>query len=233
MARDVKERVLKGLSSQDAVASYIFAEARDLGFRARIMSKAKFGQKGNDVVISIDGMKYNIEVKGTAGANKPISMFDKSVRRRNVPREIDKITEAFASVISVGGASLNRLMQVNSYQTGFLGVMDFYRDKIDPAIGLAEDANSPPSGKIPRDFISRDTSVCTAARNIILANLKAGEDTYFAVHDKGTDDVRFWYTGYGTNVLQAKRFPSIKEIALDTYGGASLGATRIALKIRI
>lgn len=228
-----KHRVLKGLSSQDAVSHYLYAVARDLGHRTRVMSKAKYGQKGNDVIISIDGLKVGIEVKGAAGRNSPISMFDKSVRRRNVPKEIDMMAEAFAQVISIGGAHLSRLMDMHAYGRGFLGVLDFYRDRIDGAIGLAEDKNSPSSGKIPRDFISKEPTVCSAARSIILQNLKSGEDTYFAVHDKSTDDVRYWYTGYGTNILNAPRFPTIREIALDTYGGASMGATRIALKIRI
>jgi hypothetical protein len=228
----VKHRVLAGLSSQEVVAEYLRAVARELGYRTRHVSSAAFGQKHNDVVLSVGGLKFGVEVKGTNG-NKPISMFDKSVRRRSVPTEIDRIVAALVESISIGGANLGKLLSVNSYGKGFLDVMDFYRDKVDSTIGLAEDKNSTSSGKLPRDFITRDPAVCAAARRLILENLKSGGDTYFAVHDKNTDAVRYWYTGHGTNVLSAPRLPPLKEVGLDTYGGASMGATRIALKIRL
>ncbi len=231
--RKVKKRVWAGMSSQKVVAHYLVAEAEELGYRAKFLSAAAFGQKKNDVMLTVNGSKLSVEVKGMSGPKAAIAMFDKSVRRRNVPQEIDKLAEAFAAIISVGGTTLAQLLEKNSYGRGFLGALDFYKDHMDGAIGLAEDKNSPPSGKIPRDFISKDPRICQAARSIVLANLKDGGDTYFAVHDKSDDSVRFWYTGYGTNILDAPRFPTLKEIALDTYGGASLGATRIALKIRI
>lgn len=229
----MRERVLVGLSSQDAVGMYIRAEARELGYRARTLSSAAFGQKDSDVVVSIGGTRVGIEVKGTAGTNKFISMFDKSVRRKSVPDEVEKLTQALIETISIGGASLSRLLSVNSYSKNFLGVLDFYRDNVDRTVGLAEDDNAVASGKLPRDFITKNSLVCAAARRLILDNLKSGGDTYFAVHNKSTDDVKYWYTGYGTNVLNAPRFPTIREVGLDTYGGSSKGATRVALKIRI
>jgi hypothetical protein len=230
---NAKKRVRQGLSSQEAVSIFIKAEARERGVKVRVVKRAAYGQKSNDVVMNLDGRTVSFEVKGIDGVGKSLPLFDKSVRRRNVPPEIETLAEAFAEVISVGGGRLSRLLDTEGYPRTFLGMLDFYRDKVDPTIGLAEDPNSTSSGKLPRDLASSDSRVTSVARKLVLNNLKSGGDSYFAVHDKRTDDVHVWYTGYGENVLDAPSFPPVKHVMIDTYGGSSRGATRVAVKIRI
>lgn len=229
---NANKRVRKGLSSQDAVAAFIKAEAHYSGVKVKVLSKAGFGKKTNDLVVSYGGVKFSVEVKGTSG-NRPITMFDKSVRRRRVPPEVDRIAVALAEDVSVGGYRLRVALSQAGYDVSFLGIIDFYRDKLDPTVGLAEDAGSASSGKLPRDLTSRGKKSTDEARKMVLEALRSGEDSYFAVHDKTTDDVAFWHTGYGPNPLEAPPFPKIRAVQLDTYGGASLGATRIGFKVSL
>lgn len=228
---NAKKRVKQGLSSQEAVSSYVRAEAEALGLKSRVLRRAKFGQKSNDVVMSLGGIPVNLEVKGVDGFSRPIPFFDKSVRRRNVPPEIESLTAALIETISVGGGNLGRVMESAGYSKTFLGVIDFYRDKIDPTVGLAEDPNSASSGKLPRDMSSSDAGVTRLARKMVLDNLVSGGDNYFAIHDKKTDDVYVWHTGHGPNPLSYPKLPAVKRVVIDTYGGASMGATRIAVKL--
>jgi hypothetical protein len=233
--RKVKRRVRAGLNSQEVASYYIKAYADDLGLKYRVARKAGFGQKTTDLSFVIEGAVVNFEVKGAANRASRITVFDKSVRRSGVPPEIQKVSEAFLTALRFRGRLLSDQMTRGGYDLGFLGMLDFYRDKQDPYIGLAEDSNTASSGKLPRDFTTQDPLVCRAARTVILDSLRKGGDHYFCVHDKSTDDVDAWHTGLGRDLLEFGRFPSIKSVALDTYGGASGPArsTRIGLKITL
>lgn len=226
-------RAKTGLASQDVVAMYAISIAEDVGLDLKVVSTASYGQKDSDVVVRVNGTEFGIEVKGIKDHAKLIPIFDKSVRRHSVPKDIENITEAYISTLSLGGASVRRLMSIEGYPSDFLGLLDFFRDHVDGTVGLAEDSNSSSSGKLPKEFLTTDPYVLKAARAIILGNLKVSRDSYFAIHDKSRDSVNFYYTGFGTNVLLQPRFPNLRQAALDTYGGASAGATRVAFKVRI
>jgi hypothetical protein len=234
-ARKLKRRVRAGLASQDVVSFYIKSYAADLGFRYRVARKAGFGQQTSDLSFVIEGNTVNVEVKGAANRAARIAVFDKSVRRKSVPAEIERVASAFIQTLKFQGRSLKTQMEKAGYSLDFLGMLDFYRDKQDPAIGLAEDSNTASSGKLPREFSSTDALVCRAARLVILETFKSAGDSYFAVHDKSTDDVDAWHTGLGRDLLEFGPFPRIKSVTLDTYGGASGPArsTRIGLKITL
>ena len=229
---NAKRRVRAGLTSQEAVSAVIKSEMSDAGRKVRVAKRAGYGQQSSDVVMVVDDVAFSVEVKGMSGLTKPVPLFDKSVRRRNVPQEIETMAEAFIETISVGSGRLSRILETEGYSKTFLGMIDFYRDKVDHSVGLAEDPNSAGSGKLPRDLSSGAPAVTRVARKMVLDNLKSSKDTYFAVHDKTDDTVLIWYTGYGPNVLQAPDFPRIKNVSMDTYGGSSKGATRVAIKIR-
>ncbi len=231
MSAKVKKRVRAGLASQEVVSYYVKAHAEELGFKYRVASKAGYGQQSTDLSFVIDGSRYNFEVKGAAGRESRITVFDKSVRRRNVPTEIQRVSLAFVRTLRVNGERVDKLLERGNYEPGFLGLIDFFRDHVDPTVGLAEDENSTSSGKLPRDLFTRDPSVCLETRQVILDVLRTSGDNYFAVHDKSTDDVDAWHTGLGTDLLKFGRFPTVKSVALDTYGGQSKGATRIGLKV--
>lgn len=224
--------MVAGLSSQEAAALYFNAVARDNGQTFRVEQQAAYGQQGTDLVVRVDGLLVRVEVKGVTGFAKPVPIFDKSVRRRNVPREVEDVTAAYTESLSFGGAKLKTVMASRGYPRNFLGVIDFFRDFSDPAVGLAEDPNSAASGKLPRELFTRDQFVCRRARTILIDGLRRSQDSYFVVHDKKDDEIEVYYTGFGQNVLQAPDFPDLQEIALDTYGGASRGATRVAFKAR-
>lgn len=229
----IKRRVRAGLASQDVVAFYVESYADDLGFDYRAGKRAGFGQKGNDLSFVIEGTTVNFEVKGAANRSSKIAVFDKSVRRRNVPVEITRVSQALLESITFDGRPLRPQMVLAGYPLDFLGMLDFYRDETDATIGLAEDHNSVSSGKLPKDFASRDPKVCRVARSVVVEALRAGGDNYFCVHDKSTDDVDAWHTGLGKDLFKFGRFPQIKSVSLDTYGGSSLGATRVGLKITL
>lgn len=230
---NAKRRVRAGLSSQEAVSLFIKAEAHDAGRKARVVKRAGYGQQSADVIMNVDGVTFSVEVKGVDGLARPIPLFDKSVRRRNVPPEIESMADAFIETISVGGGRLGRLMETQGYSRTFLGMLDFYRDKLDPTVGLAEDPNSAGSGKLPRDLSSGAPEPTRRAQKLVLDNLRAGGDSYFSVHDKRTDEVYLWYTGVGPNVLSAPNFPRVTHVSMDTYGGSSKGATRVAIKLKL
>lgn len=213
---------------------YVAAIAEETGVEAEIVSTASYGQKANDVLVSYNGSQYGIEVKGTRDTNKLIPMFDRSVRRRKiVPTDIEAIASAYIETLSLGGASIKKLMTASGYAHGFLGLLEFFRDHTDGTVGLAEDDNTTSSGKLPKELASSDPFVLKSARSLILTNLKAGQDAYFAVHDKNRDEVDIFYTGYGPNFLDMPRFPTLHRVVLDTYGGASAGATRVAFKVKL
>ena len=211
----------------------IKSDATDAGKKARVVKRAGYGQQSADVVMNVDGIAFSVEVKGVDGVSKPLPLFDKSVRRRNVQPEIETMAEAFIDTLSVGAGRLSRVIDTMGYSRTFLGLMDFYRDHVDKSVGLAEDPNSAGSGKLPRDLSSGAPEVTRVARALVLENLRKGGDTYFAVHDKRTDEVYMWYTGVGSNVLEAPDFPRVTHVLMDTYGGSSKGATRVAIKIRL
>jgi hypothetical protein len=230
--RKIKRRVRAGLASQEVVAFYVKSYADDLGLKYRVARKAGFGQQTTDLQFVIGGRPVNFEVKGAASRTSKITVFDKSVRRRNVPGEIQLVSRAFIDTLKFQGRSLKEQMQ-GEYDLDFLGMLDFYRDKQDPTVGLAEDDNSASSGKLPKDLSSADQVVCRAARDVVLDVLRGAGDHYFCVHDKSTDDVDGWHTGLGSDLLEFGRFPAIKGVSLETYGGSSKGATRIGVKIVI
>ncbi len=230
----VKRRVRAGLSSQEVASVYIKSYADDLGFKYRVARKAGFGQKTTDLSFVIDGRVVNFEVKGAVNRNAKITVFDKSVRRASIPKEIQLLSEAFLKTLRYRGTSLQDLMSRGNYPLDFVGMVDFYHDEQDQTIGLAEDPWTASSGKLPRDFSTTSSAVCQAARKVILQGFVSGGDNYFVVHDKSTDDVDAWHTGLGSDLFRFGKFPTIKGVSLDTYGGASgtAKATRVGVKIQ-
>jgi len=229
--RKKHRRARVGLASQDVVALWVQAEADELGVDFRVVGTATYGQKDNDVLVESEGRRFGVEVKGVVRMTTPIPIFDKSVRRRNVPADIESMAQSYIDVLSVGGAKLKVVMQKAGKSMDFLGMLDWFRDFVDPTIGLAEDSNSASSGKLPKELSTTEPRILLAAKNLILKNLASSKDSYFAIHDKSVDDVVIFFTGFGKNVLKAPKFPDLKRVTLDTYGGSSKGATRIAFKV--
>ena len=232
-ARAVKKRVTAGLASQEVVSIYIKSLAQRAGMTYRVAKKASYGQKDTDIAFVLNGQRVGFEVKGTARAGLKIAVFDKSVRRRNVPAEVASIAQAFLETLRFAGKPLREAMRASGYPLDFLGLLDYFRDHSDPAVGLAEDPNTAASGKLPKELSTTDQAVCRAARKVIMDAWHRGGDHYFCVHDKSTDDVDAWHTGLGHDLLQFGAFPQIRSVSLDTYGGQSKGATRVGLKITL
>jgi len=212
---------------------YINAMASELGIPSRTVSKAKYGQKKSDLLVRVGTVEVAFEVKGVSSFLRPLPFFDKSVRRRSVPDEVEEVAEAYIESLSWrDGGVLKRIMLAEGYPLTFLGMLDFFRDKTpDPTIGLAEDPGSPSSGKLPRALKTSRPEVLHRSRLVVLDHFRKSGDSYFVVHQKADDDVRVFHTGHGRNDLRAPPLPRFREVHLETYGGASKGATRVAFKI--
>ncbi len=224
------ERVEAGLKSQDVVAMGLRKLARQRGDSLRILGVASAGQHANDLEISYAGRKLFVEIKGVRSVNAELVLLERSVRRDNVPTVLNDTLRAIARHADVGGARMDSLLRAAGVGLDFLSVMDFFRDNFDPSVGLSEDKNSPPSGKIPRELSTSSRVACEAVRRLVVKKLSDEGNSYVGVHDKSDDRVYIYHTGLGQNPIGADPLPRMSRVRLDTYGGSSRGATRVAVK---
>jgi hypothetical protein len=70
-------------------------------------------------------------------------------------------------------------------------------------------------------------------RKVIIDHFKEGGDNYFVIHNRSNDNLQMYFTGFGENILKLPVLPEFKRFALQTYGGASSGSTRVGLKIQL
>lgn len=226
----MENRVAQGMGSQEVVAMRLRRLAREAGVAYRVHGVASAGQHQNDLEVSYGGFRFFVEVKGLRNRNADVVLLEKSVRRTSVPPELNRCTAALARSVLVGGARLDDLMKRVGYKPGLIGTIDFFRDHVDPAVGLSEDLNSPPSGKLPKELATEVRSVTGIIRKIVVGKMTDEQNAYLALHDKSRDTVDIYHTGYGQNPLGADPVPAFSKVKIDTYGGSSKGATRVAVK---
>jgi hypothetical protein len=229
-------RVGAGSKTQDMVAQHV----KDLAYKKGIEVETEFktaraGSTAPDLEMTIAKQKVQFEIKGTNNRAAPITFFDKSVKRVGGKIEIlEDITKVYIKNLKVPEGNVKQLMQSMNLPMTFVGIMDFYQSR-DPKIGLAGDKGVIKSGNLPKEFVTSSPTILTAMRNIILDHFGHGGDDYFVVHNRATDDFEMYFVGGGTaeNVLKAPLLPKFKGFSLATYGGASGGATRVGLKIKL
>jgi len=246
-------RVGSGSATQDMVAQHV----KDMAYKKGIEVESEFktakpGSTIPDLVMTIAKSVVQFEIKGANNRTAPITFFDKSVKRAG--RKIDlieEIADVYIKFLKVKkekpvitkfsekgdfsqAGSVSTLMKRGKFPLTFVGLIDFFHAR-DPSIGLAGDEGVVKSGKLPKEFAINDSTTLTGLRQVILDHFKDGGDDYFVIHNRSGDDVEIYYVGGGKakNVLKAPSLPKFKSFVLATYGGASGGATRVGLKIKL
>jgi hypothetical protein len=223
-AGGAQKRVGAGSETQMTVAQKV----EEISFKNKtnyeFVSVARVGSTAPDLIVKIDGKKVQFEIKGTNNETAPITFFDKSLNRRRAADDLlDSIAKTFAD---------HYRLQLPQNKKNILGVIDYYR-AIDNTIGLAGDSGAPKSGKLPKEFTTKDTSLLNKMRTVILDHFVLGGDNYFVIHNRSNDSFRMYFTNNGENLLNLPELPSFKSFSLATYGGASSGSTRVGLKIQV
>jgi hypothetical protein len=229
-------RVGAGSKTQDMVA----VEVKDIAFKKGIEVETEFktakpGSTIPDLVMTIAKKSTQFEIKGTNNRSAPITFFDKSVKRAG--RKIDiiqDIADVYIRDLKIGEGGVGALMKREKYPSTFVGLIDFFQSR-DSSIGLAGDAGVIKSGKLPKEFAITDGVALAHFRQVILDHFKDGKDDYFVIHNRANDSFEIYFVGGGKsgNVLKSQELPNFKSFVLATYGGASGGATRVGLKIKL
>lgn len=232
-AGGAQNRVASGSATQDLIAQKVEDIAFKLGKNYEFVSTARIGSTAPDLIVTIDGKQIQFEIKGTNSAIAPVTFFDKSVNRRSPPpRVIEDIAKVYISNLKLVGKPISRLMTNMRIEQNFVGLIDFY-NQYDKKVGLAGDKGVSKSGFLPTQFTTQEKSILSDMRKVIIDHFKEGGDNYFIIHNRSNDNLQMYFTGLGENVLKLPSLPDFKSFALQTYGGASSGSTRVGLKIKL
>jgi hypothetical protein len=228
-----QSRVAAGSETQNLIATKVEEIAFKLGKNYEFVSTARIGSTAPDLVVTIDGKKIQFEIKGTTSASAPVTFFDKSVNRRSAPPSvIEDIGRVYINNLKLGSYSISTLMKNMGFKHNFVGLIDFY-NKYDNKVGLAGDKGVSKSGFLPMQFTTSERTILTEMRKVIIDHFKEGGDNYFVIHNRSNDNLQMYFTGFGENILKLPVLPEFKRFALQTYGGASSGSTRVGLKIQL
>jgi len=244
-----QSRVAMGSSAQDRVYDIVSDLGKEQQIPVEKISSAPPASTKPDLVIQYGPREIQFEIKGRKSPRGYIAVFDKSLRRGvQDPEILEAIIEAYIEALTVQinydlensekletpqSVSLKDGLQKLGYPHTFEGVMDFYKNYVDPRYGYCSDRGlTPKSGKVPRDFITSDPKILSIIRDKILEHLSESGDEYFVVYTTSNKTADIYAVGEN-NVLKAIPFPKIVSAQLGTYGGCSSGATRVGFKIRI
>jgi hypothetical protein len=232
-AGGAQNRVSAGSATQDLVAQKVEEIAFNLKKNYEFISTARIGSTAPDLIVSIDGKKIQFEIKGTNSTTAPVTFFDKSVNRRSPPPTvIEDIAKVYLNNLKLAGKPISTLMKNMGFKQNFVGIIDFY-NQYDKKVGLAGDKGVSKSGFLPMEFTTKERVILTEMRRVIIDHFKEGGDNYFVIHNRSNDSLQMYFTGLGENVLKLPELPEFKSFALQTYGGASSGSTRVGLKIKL
>lgn len=209
-----QSRVQTGSSAQDIIADKV-SEMVDQDVETEVISTAKPGSTKPDLVMKVGNQEIQFEIKGTSSDAAPITFFDKTMRRGRS----DDLLDMFAEVLTDG--------EVETFEQA----VDLYREE-DPTIGYPGDEGVGKSGKLPLDFRIKDPTKLKKFRSELIDHFKEGGDNYFAVHNRTKDTAKIYHI-YGPNLLDADKFPQIKQFDVRTYGGPSGGGMRVGIKVKL
>jgi len=223
-----KGRVAHGETTQEVVASRVKEISDNIGISYNLVSIAPVGSQAPDLVVKLEDQTQQFEIKGQGSASAPITLFDKSARREKYPDFLDDLAECYIEGIDYLKEDMTKLKMPMS----FLGIMDYYR-RIENTVGFAGDVGVVKSGKLPSDLKTSDSYITKKIDGFILDHFHESKDNYFTVFNRSSNDMKIYHTDYGDNILGVEDMPPIKRVELATYGGASGGATRIGLRIKL
>jgi len=211
-SNNFQPRLYYGIQAQDDIMHYIMEYAHNHGFKYSFISSAKIGSTIPDLIISLNGISQQFEIKGTNSISSLITLFDKATRRTKYSPILDDISLIMTSKL-------------------FIDNIDSLR-RIDKTIGLSGDEGVCKSGRLPVNLTTRDPELLRNTKNIVISHLINNKDNYFTIYDRSNGKPYIYYTGYGKNLLNAPPIPDLEYFSLSTYGGPSNGATRVAIKVK-
>lgn len=210
-----QSRVAMGATAQEKILEQLKKELGEEN--VELVSTAPVGSAKPDLVVRIGKGQYQFvqfEIKGTGGLKAPITVFDKSARRGQVPELLDKVAVAYT-----GGQAQD-----------FTEMVDMYRAE-DKTIGFPGDEGTGKSGKLPGALRTTDPEKLSNVRKVILDHFHESGDDYFAIYERESGDVHIFDTGRIMGPLDVADMPPFKKMVLATYGGPSAGAMRVGFKI--
>jgi hypothetical protein len=229
----IQSRVSTGANTQIYVSSEVQKRAADLGLTFKLLSMAKIGSQKPDLQVSLSNTSIQFEIKGTSGATKLVTFFDKSVSRRNVPDIVEHLAQVFIEHQSIDGKTLGTVLDEHSLPRTFTGIIDYYQQYVDASIGFAGDPGVQSSGKMPKIFTSTDPEICLPTHQVMLHHFQENGDNYFVIHNRKLNTLTFYWTGHNENILGHKLLPGFDLFQMQTYGGVSHGATRLGMKVKL
>ena len=244
-----QSRVSMGAAAQEQIFEIVGKLGKTRGVSVNKISSAPPSSNRPDLIINYGSDNVQFEIKGRKSPGGYITVFDKSLRREvESPQIVESVTKAYINSLEVKvnysldnkellvspiTVSLKDGLEKIGYPQTFQGVVDFYKNYVDPRYGFCSDrGKTPKSGKLPTDFVTSDDNVLEVIRENIINHLIESGDDYFTVYTSGNNTAEI-YSVKENNVLGMGSFPQIVSAKLATYGGCSCGATRVGFKIKI
>jgi len=211
-APNTQSRLHTGAQTQEFIKQKLEQKYKD---SFEFISMARPGSDAPDLIVQINKMKLQFEIKGRDTTQSSVTFFDKSIRRGKRVELLDRMSSIFTR---------------NRYTT-FEEMIDGYR-ATNNCVGYPGDEGTPKSGKLPSELRTRNDHLISAQMHaILLEHFSDNGDNYFAVYNrKNEQTAEIFYTGYGPNPLNAPALPPLDFIALDTHGGSYKGSMRVAIK---
>ena len=238
-----QSRVAMGSSAQDAVMDVVALRAQEKGTSAEKISSAPPGSTKPDLVVNYGGQDVQFEIKGRNSKSGFITFFDKSAKRgKATPDVLNAVLEGYLQGLTVAyqvegekkTANLASALGATGFESSFAGIIDFFQNHVNPSVGLCGDPEPvPKSGKLPREFVTKDSSLLAIIRDNVVEHLRDSNDDYFVVYTRSSQEADIYSTGGGGNPLKAIAVPPFAEAGLMTYGGCSGGATRVGFKAKL
>ena len=205
-----QNRVAMGAAAQESVKQYVFDAAGNLCLSAAYVDGAPPGSNRPDLIMNVDSLLVQFEIKGAPSLSSTITLFDKSVRRGQ-----ETLLDRFCGPL------------------GYDTLEDCINASDDPSVGFAGDPGVVKSGKMPTELFNvRDEALLYNFRRSIIDHFAESGDSYFAVYDRGAGETACYFTGHGRNALSCAELPELASFSLSTYGGPSSGATRVGVKVK-
>ena len=206
----IHPRVSHGSTAQQTALDHLVANCPT----CTITSVANIGSNAPDIVAVIDGANIQCEVKSSFVFTSPVVTISKTVKRNHT-----NIIDGLVPIMS------------NGLWDSVEESVEHHRIT-DTTIGFPGDCGTPNSGKLPKCLKITDSVILDQVRQAIVENLAQHKDTYFILVCKHPHtSTHIYYTGYGTNVLNAPILPRLSMAKLRTYGTARKDSMRVALKV--
>ncbi len=205
-------RVAHGANAQEMIISTL---KEHFGDRFKFISTAGRSSQVADIIVEIDGQRYQFEVKSRADKNGVMTLYTKTMWQGKRDRLMDQYANSFSGGVA---RTFDELMQIQKEHR--------------PGTGWPGEEGVPKSGSI--NIREEDPSTISRVRRQLIRYLSAGNDDYLAVVTRNTGEVQFYKLGTNKpNVLEAPNLGRLRRVVLKTDGGADKGGMRVAVKIQL